>query len=62
MKEFPGNDFGERIQNIIDNEGFDYTFVCYDDFKYIKDKKFHTLRLKYLNARQALLEYLEIEE
>jgi len=49
------------IMSCIDNEGFDYTFVHYTDFNEIKDDEFHKLREAYLDAREALREYLGID-
>lgn len=50
-----------EIASIIDNEGFDYTFVHYSSFKEVKDKKFHELIEKFLSARKDLGDYLELE-
>lgn len=52
----------ELIDGCIENEGFDYCFVHYSEFSEIKDKKFHKLRLKYLDARGDLAEYIGIED
>ncbi len=49
----------EDINNRIDNEGFDYAFVHYSDFKEIKDETFHKLRLAYIKAAKELEKYLE---
>lgn len=40
----------EDVCDIIDNEGFDYTFEDYSNFEEIDDKKFHQLRKNYLKA------------
>lgn len=56
------NEDFETIDCMIDNEGFDYSFKHYSEFPEIKDKKFHKLRLKYLSARDALAEYIGIED
>jgi hypothetical protein len=46
------------VKNTVDNEGFDYAFVNYSDFKDdVKDEEFHKLRVAYLTARNALAEY-----
>lgn len=52
----------KEIQQIIDNEGFDYTFANYSSFSDIKDEKFHELRNEFLNARAKLGKYLKLEE
>jgi hypothetical protein len=52
------------VQAVINNEGFGYAFMHYDNFKQVKDKKFHTLRKAYLKAQKALESYVNehIEE
>ncbi len=50
------------IQDIVECEGFDYGFTHYTSFDDIKDKKFHELRLKFLAARIALVDYCELED
>lgn len=52
----------EEIQNTIENEGFDYAFRHYSDFDEIEDEKFHALRIAYVDAAEALGEYLGLEE
>lgn len=47
-----------KVQEIIDNEGFDYTFDGYSSFKEIDDETFHQLRLNYLKAKEELENYL----
>lgn len=42
----------------VDNEGFDYCFVHYSDFKEIEDEEFHKLREAYLEAQYKLAEYV----
>lgn len=49
------------VIDTIDCEGFDYTFTGYSDFPEFKDEKFHELRLKYLEARQALADYIGVD-
>lgn len=51
----------KEIQNLVEIEGFDYALVDGDDFKFVKDKKFHELRQAFLAARSALVEYLGVE-
>ena len=42
----------------IDEEGMDYTFQHYSHFEEIKDEKFHRLRNAYLDAAEALENYV----
>ena len=42
----------------IDDEGFDYCFLHYSDFREIEDEEFHRLRDNYLKAQKQLEEYL----
>jgi len=51
-----------NILATIDNEGFDYGFANYSSFDEIKDKEFHELREKYLEARENLAVYIGCEE
>lgn len=46
----------------IENEGFDYCFVNYSDFKKVKDIEFHKLRKQYVAAHIALSEYLGCDD
>jgi hypothetical protein len=48
----------EYVHATIENEGFDYTFDGYSDFKRIEDAKFHELRKAYLSARESLENYI----
>lgn len=52
----------EMVLDCIDMEGFDYCFRDYSDFSEVKDKKFHTLRLAYEAAADALEDYLKAED
>ena len=48
----------ERLQYKMENEGFDYCFREYSDFKEIKDKEFHKLRKKYCKIADELEDYV----
>jgi hypothetical protein len=48
----------EYVRIKMENEGFHYCFKHYSEFKEIKDKKFHELRLAYLEAADALEKYI----
>ena len=48
----------EYLQAKIDNEGFDYAFIHYSDFKEVKDEKFHQFREAYVKAYDDLLGYI----
>lgn len=49
-----------RIQDIIADDGFLFTFVHYSEFKEIKDDKFHELREQFVKATEKLEEYLGV--
>ncbi len=49
----------EYLQSKIEHEGFDYTFKHYSNFSEIEDKKFHQLRLAFLEAYKNLEEYID---
>lgn len=49
------------VIDCIENEGFDYAFVSYSEFKEVKDEEFHKLREAFLDAREALAEFLGVE-
>lgn len=51
-----------RVQDTVDNEGFEYAFLHYSDFTEIKDPEFHKLREAYLAAQKALAEYIGVED
>lgn len=48
----------EYVRDTIENEGFDYAFVDYSSFTEIKDEEFHKLRKAYVEAAEALREYV----
>ena len=48
----------QDVRDKVENEGFDYAFRCYSDFKGVKDSEFHSLREAYIYAANALEEYL----
>lgn len=45
----------------VEQEGFDYCFMCYSTFKEIDDEKFHNLREKYIRARNELAKYIGVD-
>lgn len=50
------------VNDTITNEGFEYAFVSYSDFKKdVTDTKFHELREAFLCARSELAEYIGFE-
>jgi hypothetical protein len=51
-----------EVAACVDNEGFDYAFRHYSDFKEVKDEEFHKLRKAYVEAAEALSEYIGNEE
>lgn len=52
----------DYIREIVEQEGFDYAFRNYSDFKKINDTRFHELRKAYVDAAKALSEYLNLED
>ena len=46
----------------MDAEGFDYCFRNYSNWKEIKDTEFHKLRKAYMEAANALEEYINKED
>ena len=48
----------QEVRDRVDQEGFDYAFRSYSDFKEVKDEEFHRLRTAYVEAANALDEYL----
>ena len=43
-----------NVQYRMESEGFEYCFLHYDDFTYIKDEEFHKLRLETIAKMQEL--------
>lgn len=52
----------QDVCNTVDNEGFDYTFRHYSSFDEIKDATFHELISNYIEAADALEEYINWEK
>lgn len=59
----------EEMQNVLEDieiEGFDYAMVHYSNYEDVENKDFHDLRLEFLTARKALMDFLsqfgEIDE
>lgn len=52
----------ESILQRINQEGFDYTFIHYSDWKEVKDKKFQKALKKYIKAHLELVKVLEIKD
>jgi hypothetical protein len=42
----------------MDEEGFEYCFEGYSDWKDIEDEEFHRLRLQYLQSAKDLRKYI----
>jgi len=47
------------VLDVVEQEGFDYSFIHYSDFKEVVDQRFHELRIAYLQAREELKNYIE---
>jgi hypothetical protein len=43
----------------VEDEGIDYAVFAYSSWDKIKDDKFHELRQKFLEARFALINYID---
>lgn len=50
------------IHDTVENEGFHYAFIHYSDFEEVKDDHFHKLRKAYVEATNALADYLGLED
>jgi len=50
------------VIDVIEQEGFDYSFISYSDFKEITDGNFHFLKDAYLKAREDLKNYIGLDE
>lgn len=48
-----------HVANCIENEGFEYCFDNYSDFKTVKDTNFHKLLNSYIIAKKNLEKYIE---
>jgi len=51
-----------EVAACVENEGFDYAFRNYSDFSEVKDEEFHKLRRAYVEAADALSEYVGCDE
>lgn len=52
----------DYVRDTIENEGFEYAFIHYSDFKHIKDEEFHKLREAFEKARNELAEFLNVTD
>lgn len=48
------------VRGTINKEGFESAFVDYSEFQEIQDDEFHALRKKFLEARQGLANFLNL--
>lgn len=55
-------DDAEYLNGKIENEGFDYCFMCYSSFKDIEDEKFHELREAYIKSAKDLQKYIDEQQ
>jgi len=49
----------QHLRDVVDNEGFDYTFVNYSDFAEIEDAEFQVKRAAYVKAQEELADMFE---
>ena len=52
--------YSEYMESKIQNEGFHYAFIGYSNFEEVEDKRFHELRLQYIESTKQLGEYMDI--
>lgn len=55
------NDDREQVKDTVENEGFDYAFRFYTMFDEIDDAEFHKRRRAYIEAAEALSDYVGID-
>ena len=48
----------KELHYCLANEGFEYSFVGYSEFKHIKNAEFHRLREEYVKAHKALQSFV----
>lgn len=46
----------------IDQEGFDYAFDGYENYKWVNDVRFQELKNKYLQAKEDLRNYIGVND
>jgi hypothetical protein len=51
-----------EVAQCVENEGFDYALRKYSNFEDVKDPEFHKLRSDYVDAAEALSDYLGLED
>ena len=49
----------EYVADCMESEGFEYCFRSYSFFAEVQDTEFHRLRSAYVNAANALEEYVQ---
>jgi len=59
MKNEEQQDWTDFLKSKMDEEGFDYCFMDYPDWKEVKDEKFQELRANYVKAAELLRNYVE---
>ncbi len=50
-----------KLLSRIDNEGFNYCFIHYSDFREIQNERFHELRKAYIDAYNELNSFIDPE-
>ena len=60
-KIFDSEEEYNEFMSKIESEGFDYAMTDYSDWDEIQDEKFHKLRNAFVKARQALLDYIDLD-
>ncbi len=52
----------KKVQNCVEDEGFDYCFTQYSTFDEVKDEEFHRLVENYCLAHHELYKYIKMDE
>ena len=52
------SDKWNAVQYHMDNDGIDYCFEFYSNFKEIEDERFHELRLRFIQSMCDLRDYV----
>ena len=58
MRQFEEKRDLQYVRDCIDNEGFEYAFINYSDYKDVLDPIFHQLREAYVKAYNELEKYV----
>ena len=51
----------EQIRNMLEEEGFEYTFLEYDTYEDLGDQDFNKLVKNYIKAVEKIKDFLDME-